>query len=183
MEEAPATTEYPLRLSLRQSVGMVGVSVVLGAVFIGFATWDQKALNLFGLVTLSPEGARWFFWAVAGFFLAVALPHGLAIAWKGMVANQRIAFRSDGLLLPRSLYARDHVVVPYSDLISVRDLVRANSRVIELQLRDRKFWIGLSWVDSAATFDEILARLHDVVRQTETPSAEPDVAPDRRPAS
>jgi len=179
LEKSPTTAEYPLRLSLRQSIGMVGVSVVLGAVFVGFATWNQKALNLFGLITLSPEGARMFFWSVAAFFLVVALPFGLAIAWKGMMAKQRIAFRPDGLLLQRSTYSSSHVVVPYSDLLAVRELARANSRVIELQLRDRKFWIGLSWVDSAATFDAILVKLLCVIHQIELPKTETDVARNR----
>jgi hypothetical protein len=156
---------------------MVGMCLVLGALFIGFANFNQKALNLFGLFTLTPEGARCLFWAVSAFFLAVLLPYSLAIVWKGMAANQRIAFRHDGILLPCSLYARTHAVVPYTELLGVRELARANSRVIELHLRDRKFWIGLNWVDSEATFDEILARLQASVAQTKMPSAEPGVAP------
>ncbi len=158
VDESQQKSEYPLRLSVGQVAKMVGIAVVMIAVCSLLALTNRKAMSLFGLVALSPEGARWVCWGGAAFFALACLPLALATAWKGLLARQRVEFTDGGVWLPRSVWSSRHVLVPFAEIRGVRVVARPTQRVLEIELPGRRFWVAESWLHSAAVLDEILAR-------------------------
>jgi hypothetical protein len=180
MDGSHSQTEYHLRLSIGQVVGMVGVVVVgiAGTAFL--ALTNRKAVSLFGMVTLTSEQAVWLFWGFAGFLGLTALPLALATTWKGRFADQRIEFTELGVWLPRSVWSSKHVLVPFTEIHGVRILARQRQRLLEIDLPGRKFWVGERWLPSAEIFDKLvshfLAELNRVPSSLTSPFDRPSSA-------
>jgi hypothetical protein len=179
MDPSHPHSEYPLRLSIRQIVGMVGTVTALIAACVLLALTNRKAVSVFGLVTLSPEQAAWMLWGCAGFLGLFWLPTTVATAWKGRFAGQRLGFAEAGLWLPKSVWSSQHELVPYTAILGARVLQQARQRLLEIELPGRTFWVGETWLPAPATFDEIVTRLEEGMAYAATKPTDPPAPADR----
>jgi hypothetical protein len=169
MNEPPTEAEFPLRLSTRKSIEMVGIVIVLIVAFVFLAIYNRKGLDFIGLFTLIPEQASLLFWGFAIFFGVGGLPFSLALVWKLRFAGQHIGFTEGGIWVPRSVWSSIHVWIANSDIHGIRIVSIRHSRVIELWLPGRKFWISENAGLSLAAFEEILGRLQKALKQHAAP--------------
>ena len=168
MNHSSFPSEYPLRLSRGKVVGMIGVSIIFIGAFATLAFTNKKAVSVFGLFTLSPRDATYMFWGFAGFGILGLLPMALATTWKGRIAGQKIAFADTGIWMPRSVWSSQHVLVPFSDIRGCHLKIRGKERLLEIELPNRKFWVGESWLPCAEAFDEFIDHLQTVLAGCDT---------------
>lgn len=177
MDKSPQKMVYPLRLSVGQATKMVGIVAVFIALGAFLALTNRKAVSLFGLVTLSPEGATWMFWGWTAFFAFACLPLALATAWKGLLAQQRVEFAGTGVWLPQSVWSSRHVLIPFADVRAVRVVNRPKQRLLEIELPGRRFWVGEVWLPSPSVLDDILARFREGMAAAKAAEMKPDGRP------
>jgi len=119
--DTPTTLRFAYRLPAARAVLMVLVSfaVAVGSAYI--ASTNQKALRIFGLVTLPPDAASTLFWLFAILSLAVAL---LAV-WLGIRSHVGAGYVELGptsAVVPMASLSGGPLTVPYSAIKRVSTL-------------------------------------------------------------
>jgi hypothetical protein len=158
----PAVLSYPYK-------PRIGV-MVLGAVFFAAcavvignkaATMDRGVV-LGGLVELSADGARSFYWVLAG-LSAVFVVAALFGIVAGIFSRQSLQLSESSLSVPKNLWTRAPVVVPVSDISETR--LRTISRQRMLLIRHSRGALNITekMLPDRASFEAVRAAIDERV--------------------
>lgn len=155
----PIEVEYPLTLSAgrSQAIVLLVVALTVGIAFI--ATSNTKGLRIGPLITLDVDGANIFYWAMTAACGLFALPMALATAYRASYIKQRIGFTRSSIWLPRTLWTEEWEEVPFGEIAAITMWSYHGESVITLDLANRKFRIGRSWLPSPEAFEDVVRRL------------------------
>lgn len=137
-------------------------TIVLGTLFFGAcagvlgatARDNDRGLVINGIVELSRNGATFF-------YLGLALTSVLFVALFGLMAvvrltlRQRIAFSETCLIVPRSRWSSNEVVVPFHEIRTISKSEVAGQHFLKIVHASGKFTLNASLCPSWYDFDEI----------------------------
>jgi hypothetical protein len=134
-----------------------------GAIFFrAQAVTNDRGLILNGIVTLSEQGATWFYWALAtlssGFVLA-----GILMVVHRLVYRQRVVFKATLMTAPKSRWSSSEIDIPYHDILQVSRKSFKGQHRLEIIHTGGRYIISAIMLASRDTFDEVSLVLADRV--------------------
>src|SRR5688572_26539960 len=143
--------------------------MILGVLFFGAcsvvvafkAAGNENGIRLFRFIEWSPEGANRFYLVLSiatGVFALVAL-FGLG---KRLTCPQQIVLDDSGLDLPKSMFSRESLRAPFTEIASVSVSEVMGERTLRIALKDgKKKEIVQNHLPSRQAFDEIAQALQE----------------------
>lgn len=154
----PALLSYPYKPRIGV-MALGGVFFAVGAVVLGNkAATTDRGVVLHGLVELSADGARIFYWTLAGLsaaFVAAAL-FGIVV---GIYSRQLLQLSESILSVPKNLWTRAPIVVPISDISEIRLRTISRQRMLLVRHRGGALNIMEKMLPDRASFEAVHAAI------------------------
>jgi len=135
------------------------------AVVLGLKAFkNDRGLNISGILELSPENAKGFYWVLCWLSVGFVVAAGV-LAVTRLWLRQRVAFTQSSILLPRSRWSSEEIVIDYEAITGLSTSAVAGQRFLHLRHRGGKQTITASLLPSKAAFEEVCELLTARVSQ------------------
>ena len=148
-------------------------AALFGAAALGFAymaSSNDRGLILF-IIPLSRNAATIAYWAFAGLAAIMCVSDVVNVVRRGSL-RQRIAFSPEGLLVPRSVWSTDEMLIPYDTVLKLHEFNEPKS-VVVVQHRQGEFTLELDMLPDERAYAEIFHNLASRVQAAKTGSGRP----------
>jgi hypothetical protein len=138
------------------------MKLLLGVVFFGsgalfmhmMAVSNRRGLVINGVIELGVEGARTFYWCLAGLaagFVLLIVAFFLPQIW----IDRQIILDDDGMTLPGWGFSRSHYRVPWSEIESISRWSHGKITYLKIRHAGRTFGINSAWLPCAGDITTI----------------------------
>ena len=147
--------------------------IIFGGMFFALCTYviafksapspcDDWLCDLFS--KFSENGAviyHWFLGAVS-FAITIAVA---SLAYHRLNFQQRLAFRSEALVVPVSRWSHEEIGIAYRDIVELSHFEYKGNRSFIIKHKGGRFTISEAWLSSRAVFNEVCELLNDHVQE------------------
>jgi hypothetical protein len=127
----------------RPNAGKMVLAIVFFAVCAGvgyLATTDNKALLIDGVIYLTPDQAKIFWWVITGLSVAMSLGGVLGLI-QAMIGDQRLKLTDEAVTLPKSAFGWATVTIPYHDIVALGITAVRNQRFLRIKTARKTYTI------------------------------------------
>ena len=143
--------------------------VILQAVFYGggaalfayLALTNDRGLILY-VIPLAKDQATVFYGFFAVTCTLISLGQLLKVN-RSESLKQRIAFTKDGFLVPRSAWSKDELVIPYENVIDMKEYTEPDV-LTEIRYQGGNFKLRLNLLPDERTYSEVVHSLNERVQ-------------------
>lgn len=154
---------FPYRVKV---LPLVGGAALLGS-FAFYCLWcaqnNHRGLIINHIITLSPQSATYFFWAL---FLVCLAMSGVVflVVFFALTREQNVILGPTALVALKNVITMAYVQVPYGDIQSIKIMTMNKHRFVAITHRKGKLNIIESMLPSKLAFEEICRLLVERAR-------------------
>ena len=156
----PVEREYPYRPKW-PAIALCALFFGAGAAFMAhMALSNDRGLVINGIIELSSEGARVFYWIIAGLFAAFVLLAAMLVAVR-LTSRQRVVLTPEAILVPRGSWSSEDIALPFAEISDLVLVEVQGERFLNIIHEGRKYTLAASLLPSKEDFDAIRRRLEE----------------------
>ena len=167
--------EYEYRLKAGRVAARAFAFAAAAAGFAYMAATNDRGLVLF-VVPLSRDNATIFYGVFAAVAAVIAACDAVNADRRGSL-RQRIAFAEVGLVVPKTVWSTEEMLIPYESVVGLKEFNEPDSIVL-IEHRGGVFTLRLDLLPDERAYAEILQALGLLVREAKVkakPKDEPDL--------
>lgn len=154
--------EYKYRLKAGRVMTRALLVGAGGVWFAYMALTNDRALTLW-IIPLTRNGATIFYAIFAALAIAGSAAEAVHVQRTGSL-RQRIAFATDGMMVPRSAWTEEEMLIPYDTIVDLKESTEPIHAVV-IRHRDGEFSLQLDMLPDERAFAEIVRELAVRVRE------------------